>query len=257
MLKVTDQPFTGLSLDLPEQEIRPVVGRNLRFVRRARTLLDVEEFTVRGSGVTAMMGPNGAGKSLLLRCLANLVRPDSGTVTWAGSPPGRARAARLGFVFQKPVLLRRSAAANVRHALRVTGVPRGEAVTRADRALADAGLSRLAGMPARVLSGGEQQRVAIARAMALRPECLFLDEPTANLDPASVAAIESTALAASRDGVKVVFVTHDAAQARRVATDVVFMHAGRIVEQTEAKSFFETPQSSAARAFLAGELLAA
>ncbi|MGH6923660.1 MAG: ATP-binding cassette domain-containing protein, partial [Propylenella sp.] len=124
-------------------------------------------------------------------------------------------------------------------------------------ALADAGLAHLAGMPARVLSGGEQQRVAIARAMALRPECLFLDEPTANLDPASVAAIEATALAASRDGVKVVFVTHDAAQARRIAADVVFVNGGRIVEHAEAACFFEKPQSRAAQAFLAGELLAA
>jgi tungstate transport system ATP-binding protein len=108
-----------------------------------------------------------------------------------------------------------------------------------------------------VLSGGEQQRLAIARAMALRPECLFLDEPTSNLDPASVAAIEAVALAAARSGVKVVFVTHDRAQARRVANDVVFMNAGRIVERAESSRFFDAPESPIARAFLAGELLAA
>jgi tungstate transport system ATP-binding protein len=257
MLEIVDRPFVGIALDAPRPEIRPVVGRNLRFARRDRRLLDVEEFIISGSGVTAMMGPNGAGKSLLLKCLANLVIPDSGTVTWAGAPPDRSRAARLGFVFQKPVLLRRSASANIRHALRVVGVSRRAAAARADRALADAGLAHLAGMPARVLSGGEQQRLAIARAMALRPECLFLDEPTSNLDPASVAAIEEMALAASRSGVKVLFVTHDKAQARRVASDVVFMNAGRIVERTDTQRFFDTPQSMVARAFLAGELLAA
>lgn len=257
MLRAEDRLLASIALDVPRPEVRPVVGSNLKFARRNRTLLDVEEFVVGGSGITAMMGPNGAGKSLLLKCLANLVAPDSGTVTWAGAPPGRGRASRLGFVFQKPVLLRRSAAANIRHALRVTGVARGEAARRADQALADAGLSGLAGMPARVLSGGEQQRLAIARAMALRPECLFLDEPTSNLDPASVATIEGMALAAARNGVKVVFVTHGRAQARRIATDVVFMNAGRIVEWTEAPRFFDAPQSSVARAFLAGELLAA
>jgi tungstate transport system ATP-binding protein len=255
MLKAVDQPFAGSALD--GFGVRPVVGRGLGFERRGRTLLDIDEFAADGLGVTVLMGPNGAGKSLLLKCLANLVAPDAGAVTWAGRPPDRVRAASLGFVFQKPVLLRRSAHANIRHALRITGVPRREAAARAERALADAGLAHLAGMPARVLSGGEQQRVAIARAMALRPECLFLDEPTANLDPASVAAIEATALAASCGGVKVVFVTHDAAQARRIAADVVFMNGGRIVEHTEAARFFDEPQSRAARAFLAGELLAA
>ncbi len=256
MLKATDQPFAGVALD-SVRSIRPVVARNLRFARRERTLLDVDEFAVGGSGVTVLMGPNGAGKSLLLKCLANLGIPDSGRVTWAGSAPDRWRASRLGFVFQKPVLLRRSAFANIRHALRATGASRRDAATRAEQALADAGLSHLAGMPARVLSGGEQQRLAIARAMALRPECLFLDEPTANLDPASVAMIEQMALAASRGGVKVVFVTHDVAQARRVASEIVFMNAGRIVERAEAKRFFEAPESPAARVFLVGELLAA
>ena len=256
MLKATDQPFLGAALRT-EPDVRPVAGRDLRFARRARTLLDVHELVVGGSGVTVIMGPNGAGKSLLLKCLANLVAPDSGTVTWAGSPPDRGRAARLGFVFQKPVLLRRSVRANIRHALRATGVSRREASERAEAALDAAGLTRLAAMPARVLSGGEQQRVAIVRAMALKPECLFLDEPTSNLDPASVAAIEAMALAASRGGVKVVFVTHDTAQARRVATDVVFMSGGRIIERTDTEGFFDAPQSCAARAFIAGELLAA
>jgi tungstate transport system ATP-binding protein len=257
MLKLAEQPFMSAAGAAPGHEVRPVVARNVVIARRDRVLLDVEAFAAGGSGVTVMMGPNGAGKSLLLKCLANLVVPDSGVITWAGTPPDRARAARLGFVFQKPVLLRRSALANVRHALRVTGALHREATSRAAEALEEAGLSHLAGMPARLLSGGEQQRLALARAMALRPECLFLDEPTANLDPASVAKIEAMALAASSAGIKVLFVTHDAAQARRISTDVVFMSAGRIVEMAEAKSFFEMPRSQAAQAFLAGRLVAA
>lgn len=254
MFKAADETFAEAACEAGSPAVRPVVGRGLIMVRRERRLLDVEAFAVTGSGVTALMGPNGAGKSLLLKCLANLVTPDSGSVTWAGAPPDRARAARLGFVFQKPALFRRSAHANVLHALRATGVPRREARARAAQAIADAGLEHLAAMPARVLSGGEQQRLALARAMALRPECLFLDEPTANLDPASVAAIEAMAVAASRNGVKVLFVTHDAAQARRIAADVVFMNGGRIVEKAETTRFLETPESNAGRAFLAGRL---
>ncbi len=255
MLERGNLSIAGLAFEEARPEVRPVIGQNIRIARGARLLLDVEELIVSGSGVTVLMGPNGAGKSLLLRCLANLVAPDSGTITWGGCPPDRARAARLGFVFQRPVLLRRSARANIRHALRAAGVSRAEAAARADQALAAARLSHLSRMPARMLSGGEQQRLAIARALALRPECLFLDEPTANLDPASVAAIEATVIAAGRSGTKVLFVTHDAAQARRIATDILFMHEGQILERRDATSFFDVPKSAAARAFLAGDLV--
>lgn len=253
MLRTATVPF-GDAAVAPASEIRPVAARGIKLWRRERVLLDIDEFFVTGGGITAMLGPNGAGKSLLLKCLAGLVAPDAGTVTWAGSPPDRQRAARLGFVFQKPVMLRRSAHANIRHALRVTGVSRQLAVEQADAALAEAGLSHLAAMPARLLSGGEQQRLAIARAMALQPECLFLDEPTANLDPTSMAAIEAMAVNASQRGVKVVLVTHNRGQAERIATDVVFLHGGRIVEQSDVRRFFAAPATSAAAAFLAGDV---
>ncbi len=252
---VAGRPIADLAFEEARPEVRPVVGQNIRIARDGRLLLDVDELVVSGSGMTVLMGPNGAGKSLLLRCLANLVAPDSGTITWGGCQPDRARAARLGFVFQRPVLLRRSARANIRHALRAAGVSRGEAAERADQALAAARLSHLSRMPARRLSGGEQQRLALARAMALRPECLFLDEPTVNLDPASVAAIEATIIAAGRSGTKVLFVTHDSAQARRIATDILFMHDGQILERGEAARFFDAPGTAAARAFLAGDLV--
>ena len=109
--------------------------------------------------------------------------------------------------------------------------------------------------PARLLSGGEQQRLAIARALATGPEALFLDEPTANLDPASTAGIEALVSEASAAGRKVVLVTHDPGQARRLASEVAFMHGGRIAEQSSAHSFFNATASGAARAFLAGEIM--
>jgi tungstate transport system ATP-binding protein len=158
-------------------------------------------------------------------------------------------------VFQKPVLLRRSAAGNIWHALGLRGIDRGERAIRVDGALKLAGLERLATMPARVLSGGEQQRLCLARALSLEPDILFLDEPTASLDPASTLAIEGLLIDAQHRGIKVIVVTHDVGQARRLAQDVVFLHHGRVTEHDAAKSFFAHPHSEAARAFLAGGLV--
>jgi len=110
-------------------------------------------------------------------------------------------------------------------------------------------------MPARTLSGGEQQRLCLARALSLEPEVLFLDEPTASLDPASTLHIERRLIEAQRDGIKIIVVTHDVGQARRLAQDIIFLHHGRVIEHGTAKEFFDHPQSEAARAFVAGGLV--
>lgn len=239
--------------------ILPLSGNDLTLSLGGRRLLDGIDITVKdnsnGTGITMVMGPNGAGKSLLLRTLAGLVTPDAGTVQWNGDTPSRKLAHRLGFVFQKPVLLRRSVIANLLHALKATGITRLERGARAQMALDQAGLSHLAKAPARVLSGGEQQRLALARALAAKPELLMLDEPTASLDPASTAAIEALVLDAAASGTRILFVSHDIGQARRLADDVLFLHDGRVTEQTSAQTFFDTPASNQARDFLKGRLL--
>jgi tungstate transport system ATP-binding protein len=158
-------------------------------------------------------------------------------------------------VFQRPVLLRRSALANLTHALSLTRTPRAERRAMAHQALDRFGLSSLARRPARVLSGGEQQRLAMARAWALQPEVLFLDEPTAALDPAATRAVEDMIRAFHADGMTIVMTTHDLGQARRLAEEVLFLHRGRLLEQTPAEKFFERPRSEAAQAFIKGELL--
>lgn len=196
---------------------------------------------------TVVLGANGAGKSVLLRTLHGLIAPTAGTVSWS-------RPVRQAMVFQRPVMLRRSALANIRYALAVNGVPEPERTARATAALARVGLERIAGRPARVLSGGEQQRLALARAWALRPGILFLDEPTASLDPGATAEVERVVASIAAEGTRIVMTTHNLGQARRLADEIVFLHAGRAAERTAADRFFDQPASNEARLFLQGEL---
>jgi tungstate transport system ATP-binding protein len=157
-------------------------------------------------------------------------------------------------VFQRPVMLRRSALANIEYALEVNGVHGEEAARRAREALGGVGLGHLAGRQARVLSGGEQQRLALARAWALEPRVLFLDEPTASLDPGAAAEVERIVRAIHAAGTAIVMTTHNLGFARRMADEVVFLHGGRITEQTPAARFFQSPASPEAAQFLKGEL---
>jgi len=246
-------PFDAPTASRTDKRVLPIAAEGLVVERAGRRIIDNIDVAIDGGGISVVMGPNGAGKTMLLRLLTGLLSPDAGRVTWAGRRPDRTRTPALGLVFQKPVLLRRSALANVRYALR--GGSRAARTRRAEEALARAGLLHLARSPARMLSGGEQQRLALARALAPDPEVLLLDEPCANLDPAAAAAIEALIRDARARGTRIVLVTHDIAQARRLADDVTFLHEGRIVEQTPAASFFDHPKSSAGRAYLDGRLL--
>jgi tungstate transport system ATP-binding protein len=210
-----------------------------------RPLSDID--LVLGAGApTVLLGPNGSGKSTLLRLAMGLVQPTSGRISWGGrTEPGE----RLAMVFQRPVMLRRTAAANIAYAL----AKRDDA--RVMDLLTRVGLAPLAKRPARKLSGGEQQRLALARALARNPEILFLDEPTASLDPAATKAVEDIVQQIANAGVKIVMATHDIGQARRLAGDIVFLARGRLVEHTQARHFFTSPMTSEAAAFLRGDLV--
>jgi tungstate transport system ATP-binding protein len=197
---------------------------------------------------TVILGANGAGKSVLMRLMHGLLTPTEGKVCWSGENPRRHQA----MVFQRPVMLRRSALANVVYALKVAGVVDAQRVARA--ALEEVGLAHLAHRSARVLSGGEQQRLALARAWALHPEVLFLDEPTASLDPGATREIEALIRAFDAAGTKVVMATHNLGQARRLGDEVLFLHQGRLVERTPVDQFFAKPASTEAAAFIRGEL---
>lgn len=237
--------------------ILPLHAQDLRYQVNGRTLIDGISFAVDAGSFTVVLGPNGAGKSLLLRLLHGLIEPTSGTVSWDGPAGARDGALRLrqAMVFQRPVLLRRSVEANVRFALKWLGVPRAKQSAMVDAALERAGLSDKRRVPARLLSVGEQQRLVVARALAGKPDIMFLDEPTASLDPASVQQIEALLVEANTAGTAVVLVTHDIGQARRLGREIVFVHRGRVIERAPAGRFFDRPDTPAARAYLEGEII--
>ncbi len=238
---------------MASDSILPLALDAVSFAAGGRTILDrVSLRLVRGTR-TVILGPNGAGKSVLLRIMHGLLAPTSGRVAWS-KPESPDRPRRQAMVFQRPVLLRRSAIGNLRFALGLAGVPRDERTPRALAALARVGLAPFADRPARVLSGGEQQRLALARAWMLAPEVLFLDEPTANLDPGSTREIERIVQAIHEAGTKIVMVTHNLGQARRLADEILFLHDGRVGERTGAADFFRKPATAEAAAYLEGEL---
>ncbi|MDD1537614.1 MULTISPECIES: energy-coupling factor ABC transporter ATP-binding protein [unclassified Bradyrhizobium] len=236
----------------PSSEL-PIRFENVTFSVGEVTILNGIELNLASGTPTVIVGPNGSGKSTFLRAAMGLVVPSRGRITWGGRTD--VAPLRRAIVFQRPVMLRRSASGNIRYALRVAGMPRAEWKRRVDEVLGMVGLKHVADRPARRLSGGEQQRLALARALARDPAVLFLDEPTASLDPAATKAVEDVIRTVSERGIKVVMSTHDIGEARRLAGDIVMLHRGRIIETTTASSFFDAPQTVEARKFIAGELI--
>lgn len=234
--------------------ILPLVLEDVGFSAGGQALLRGLDLRVQRGGPVVVLGPNGAGKSLVLRLAHGLLAPSEGAVHWGGPRAGEAWR-HQAMVFSEAVLLRRSVAANVEHALAVRGFAAGERRERTERALASTGLSSRARQRARSLSSGEKQRLALARAWALEPEVLFLDEPTGSLDPAATAQVESIVKQLAAEGRQIVMTTHDLGQARRVAARVLFLHRGRLIEDGPAESFFAAPRSEEARAFLSGDLV--
>ena len=226
-----------------------LVLERLGYARAGQVIIDDVSVVLNGTARTLILGPNGAGKSVLMRLCHGLLVPTSGSLRWEPARP-----VRQAMVFQRPVVLRRSVLANVTYALHLAGVPRRRRRAQAFDALERVGLAGLASRAADLLSGGERQRLALARAWALAPEVLFLDEPTANLDPASTAAVERIVMAIHAAGTRIVMSTHNLGQARRLAGDIVFIDQGRVIEHVPAPRFFAAPGSMNARRYLEAEL---
>ncbi len=226
-------------------------ARNLSYAVRGTRLINSIDLNLSADELTIILGQNGAGKSLLLRLMHGLIKPDTGEIRWNDQLLSTETRKRQAMVFQKPVLLRRTVAANLDFVLRLRG---NLSADNRQRLLDLVSLSDAANQPASSLSGGEQQRLSLACALANGPEVIFLDEPTASLDPASVLLIEQIVSDEQRQGTKVVFVTHDLGQARRLGGEVVFLHQGKLEEQSSSQNFFEQPASPIAKEYLAGKL---
>jgi len=236
---------------MAERAIFPLQARGVSITLGGHAALCAVSFSIEAGRRAMVLGANGAGKSVLLRVLHGLLVPSSGEIAWGGDGT---RPREQAMVFQRPVMLRRPALANIAYALAVNGVAEPERSRRARAAIERVGLGHIGRRQARVLSGGEQQRVALARAWALKPRALFLDEPTASLDPAAATEVERVIAEIHAAGTTIVLTTHNLGFARRVADEILFLHQGRLTEQTAATQFFSHPQSPEAGAFLKAEL---
>jgi len=225
-----------------------------------RRVLEVEQLEIRKGEVLALVGPSGAGKSTLLRLLNFLEPPTEGNLFFHNHPfnagqemPLELRR-RVTMVFQRPMLLNRTVRDNVRFGLDLHGKRNTNGIVQAT--LEQVGLAGLENQRARTLSGGEAQRVALARAIALRPEVLLLDEPTANLDPYNVSLIEKIAGDLNRqEGTTLVLVTHNVFQARRLDHRVAFLLDGKVIEVADADQFFNHPTDPRTAAFVRGDMV--
>jgi tungstate transport system ATP-binding protein len=223
------------------QSLIELRGRSVRFGEV--TALNDVDFTLRRGERVALVGSNGSGKTTLLR----LLHGQLGAAPVAGAPV-------QAMVFQRPFLLRLTVWQNLLLALWLGRVPRAERTERAQRALQRVGLADQRARPARVLSGGQQQRLALARAWSVQPGLLFLDEPTASLDPAAKRDVEALIAEFAAEGVTLVMSTHNLGQAKRLATRVVYLEGGRIVVDRPTEAFFNSPLPEPAASFLKGEL---
>lgn len=234
-------------------DLFPLVAEGAVVARRGKVMVGPVSLTLGSTGTTIVIGPNGAGKTSLLKMLHGIVRLRSGSVRWSCSPNEARR--RQAFVFQTPVMLRRTVRDNLAYPLTLTGTPRGEARDVAGHWAEKVGLGDVLARSAQMLSGGERQKLALARALIRDPDVLFLDEPCSSLDGRATREIEEILISAAAAGTRLVMSTHNMGQARRLATEVIFVLNGAIAEFSPAPDFFRTPRDPRAAAFLSGDIV--
>lgn len=218
-----------------------------------KTLVGPVDLEIGIKGFTIVMGPNGSGKTTLLRLMHGLQRLSSGKVSWNVSEELAHR--RQAYVFQSPIMMRRSVLDCIAFALTLRGVKTSHARQQAAEWAKRFGLSDALERPAPVLSGGEKQKLSLARALICKPEILFLDEPCANLDGRVTREIETLLLETQKQGTRIVMATHDMGQAKRLASDVIFMLNGSVHEVGKSDVFFDGPKTREARGFLSGDIV--
>lgn len=245
-------PESNLTKTQLKYNLLPIEFCSVSFQKSRVCLIDRVSFTLNSSGITVILGPNGAGKSILLRLLHGLEIPNEGKILFKGVVADETIRRKQAMVFQNAVLLRRSVMENLSF---VANLHKPQKSPNLLELLTEVGLAEKQHMSARQLSGGEKQRLSLARALVSHPELLLLDEPTASLDPYSVQMIETLLFKLKHQNTKIIFITHDLSQARRLAEDIIFIHKGRLEAFQYADTFFEKPDSDFAKAFIEGRLI--
>ena len=233
-------------------DLTPIRFKDLSVILGQKIILDKINCKIKSNSITAVLGPNGAGKSIFLQTINGLISIQSGRLTFNSMEKNQEIRKQQALVFQNPVLLRRTVMANMQFVLNLRNRESNQLLKNI---LDKVGLEGYEKKSARLLSGGEKQRLSMARALVVNPHLLLLDEPTANLDPYSLNLIEELVLEENLIGKTVIFTTHDMSQAKRLATDVIFLNKGKVLEQTISKTFFKSPKTVEAEKYINGEIL--
>lgn len=216
-----------------------------------KRVLDLDSVIIEKGTRTAIIGPNGAGKSTLLNIISRIDLATGGEVVYESESPRM-----VTQVFQQPYQLRTTVEKNIHYPLRLRKWTEEAIKKRGEELMQDLGLLEIRHQKAWKLSGGETQKVALARALSFRPSLLLLDEPTANIDPATTGEIEEMLLKINREEeTTILIVTHNLAQARRVCNRLLFLDKGKLVESGDCQEILQNPKEEKTRRFIAGELL--
>jgi tungstate transport system ATP-binding protein len=217
--------------------------------------LDSISLEMDGGKIIVLLGVNGAGKTTFMRILAGLENADSGQILFNSQKIAAKALCQVStLVFQKTSMFTMNVYDNLAYGLKIRKVSKEEIAKKIPEALQEVRLSGFEKRRAKKLSGGEQQRIALARAFLLEPNILFLDEPTANLDPNSATIIEKAIVSKKSSQRIIIMATHNLNQARRMGDEIVHIHDGEIVEVAKPEDFFLNPKSEITRKFIHGEL---
>jgi len=231
----------------------PLIAENLVVEFKGQRILGPIGLKLVKGDIAVILGPNGSGKTTLLKSLHGIIKIKNGGVSW--SCPKSESMAKQMFVFQNPVMLRRSVFENLTYPLTLCKTPKAEINRLADEWLSRISLKEVIHVAATRLSGGEKQKLALARALITKPEMLFLDEPTASLDGKTTLEIEKLLQNSAENGTTIMMSTHDIGQAKRLAKNILFLNKGKLESTQPAQIFFREPISNNARKFIAGEIV--
>lgn len=218
--------------------------------------LKIPSLAINRNSLLGLIGPNGAGKSTLAKLIAGIEYPSSGLLSYDGKAMNPELQQKITLVFQKPYLLRTTVFNNIAYPLKLRNLSRSVIEERVANIIKDFEIEALSKQNAWTLSGGEAQKVALARALVFKPSLLILDEPTANIDPASIVLMEKMIKKAhAMENTSTIIVTHNILQAKRLCTDILFMNNGEAIEMDQATKLLERPSNLLTKQFLEGELI--